>query len=385
MNHFKIEQIFIDQQVIEDEITTRVRKAFPKINPSIVKSSERFAAYLSNLKITEGKRTLWLTHFKGNFVKPCPGTADSYRCCNYLVVNETTNCPIDCTYCILQGYINNPAITIYTNYRKILDEIQQLSKSNLNRVLRVGTGELTDSLALDPLTRLSEKLIAKVQQLPNVILELKSKTDNIGHLLNLNPQKVVLSWSLNPEEYVQSDEHKSDNLFKRLTAAKQAGEKGFMLGFHFDPILYFPNWKKAYIQLISQLSEQVNPDRIAWISMGSLRYPPHLKEIIRKRFPHSKIFSGDQIKGLDGKTRYIRPLRKMMYRFILQNIREKLGDVFVYFCMEDERMWEDVIGKKPMNNNEIDWYFANNLYQKFPELNLPNPLPGFYADSAILP
>jgi len=98
------------------------------------------------------------------------------------VINETINCPIDCTYCILQGYINNPAITIYTNYQKIIEEIQTLSRLNRERILRIGTGELTDSLALDPITRLSEKLIPEVQKLPNILLELKSKTDHIDHL-----------------------------------------------------------------------------------------------------------------------------------------------------------------------------------------------------------
>ncbi len=306
-------------------------------------------------------------------MKPCPGTAKSYRCCNYLVINETINCPIDCTYCILQGYINNPAITIYTNYQKIIEEIQTLSRLNRERILRIGTGELTDSLALDPITRLSEKLIPEVQKLPNILLELKSKTDHIDHLFHLNPWKIVLSWSVNPKELVKSDEHKSSGIEKRLQAARKAGEHGFLIGLHFDPIIYLPGWKEHYLRLIDQISEKINPNRIAWISLGSLRYPPHLKEIAQERFPKTRIFSGEQIPGMDGKMRYLRPIRLQMYKTIYKALIDKLGDVFVYFCMESENLWREVFGKSPANNNEVDLYFAKNLHRKFPELNLPEP------------
>ncbi len=378
---YKFSKIYIDKAAADDEITRRVVDEFPRMKAEIVAASPEFQERLNRLTPTEGKRILWLTHFKGNFLKPCPGTADSYRCCNYLVINETTNCPIDCTYCILQGYISNPAITIYTNYQKIIDEIANVSGKNPLRILRIGTGELTDSLALDPVTRLSEKLMKSVQRLPNVLLELKSKTDHIDHLLPLNPEKIVLSWSVNPAELVRSDEHKSIKLEARLKAAHSAAERGFLIGLHFDPIIFLPEWKQMYLELIELIGDYVDPGRIAWISLGSLRYPPHLKEIIRSRFPRSRIFSGEQISGKDGKTRYIRPLRLEMYRMIYSALQEKLGDVFIYFCMESEDMWREVTGRSPANNSEIDYYFAEYLTAKFPELSLPNPVTQLYQSA----
>lgn len=340
---------------------------------------------MTSLSLTEGKQTLWLTHFKGNFLKPCPGTADTYRCCNYLVINETTNCPIDCTYCILQGYVSNPAITVYTNYQKIEDELRTLSQLNPGRILRVGTGELADSLALDPVTRLSEKLMGTVWELPNILLELKSKTNHISHLPAHNPGKTVLSWSVNPEALIRSDEHKSNFLTERLQAARQAAANGFMIGLHFDPIIYLPEWETAYLELIAEIGRYIGASRIAWISLGSLRYPPHLKEIVRSRFPRSRIFSGEQISGMDGKTRYLRPLRLKMYHTIYRALQETLGNVFVYFCMESEDVWREVIGSSPKNSNEVDWYFAQNLFGKFPELQLPKPRAEIYRVPIVFP
>ncbi len=381
---YKFTRIYIDQVARKDEITLTVRKQLTNVPVSFVKEGEHFSKQLARFSLTEGKRILWLTHFKGRFLKPCPGTAETYRCCNYLVVNETTNCPIDCSYCILQGYISNPAITIYTNYSKILTELQEISRLNPRRILRVGTGELTDSLALDPITGLSEKLVREVQRLPNILLELKSKTDHIDHLLNLNPSKIVLSWSVNPEDVVTSDEHKATPLPRRLKAARKAAERGFLIGFHFDPLIYLPEWEYLYSELIEAIGKDVPAKQIAWISLGSLRYPPHLKEIALSRFTKTRIFSGEQVSGLDGKNRYLRPLRLKMYETIYQKLKEVLNDPFVYFCMESEDIWKKVLNKAPRTNNEVDWYFAQHLYRQFPHLNLPKPEASVYSQNIRL-
>ena len=378
---YQFSKIYLDKAALSDEITTKVLSHYPDVPRKTISRKED----LPTLSLTEGKKTLWLTRFKGNFIKSCPGTADYYRCCNYLVINETTNCPIDCTYCILQGYINNPAITIYTNYDQIIRELQLLSKLNPKRILRIGTGELTDSLALDPISGLSSKLIDSLKDKKNIILELKTKTDHIHHLTNQNPQGVVLSWSVNPETLVRTDEHKSAPLQMRLTAAEKAAEKGFLIGLHFDPIIQIPDWEDKYEKLIIQISEYLSGNQIAWISLGSFRYPGHLKEVIKTRFPKTNILLGEQITGLDGKQRYLKPIRQKMYQHIVRLLREKLGDVFIYFCMESADVWQEVLNTSPQNNQEIDWSFASHLFKKFPELGLPKPHPQIYQKPIQFP
>jgi spore photoproduct lyase len=377
---YKFNQIFIDKQVRSDEITSRVLNAYPAIKPNYLNDSDKINDILLSLSANQGKKTLWLTRFKGKFLKPCPGTAESYRCCNYLVINETTNCPIDCSYCILQEYISNPAITVYTNYSQILTEIRNLSQNNLHRILRIGTGELTDSLALDPVTGLSEELIREIQKLPNVLLELKTKTENVEHLLHLNPEKVVLSWSVNPEQLVKTEELRSAGISKRLESAQKAAQKGFLIGFHFDPIIYSINWQSDYVKLIDTMSAYLPDENIAWISLGALRYPTPLKQIARNRFPSSPIFSGEQITGKDGKTRYLRPLRQKMFEVIYNRIHSVWPGAFIYFCMESEEIWQAVSGRSPKNNRDVDWLFAENLYQKFPNLRLPKPEKQIYQE-----
>ena len=53
---------------------------------------------------------------------PVPGTRE-YQCCSYHVLNTGMNCPMDCVYCILQAYLNNPWISFYVNIEAMFAEL----------------------------------------------------------------------------------------------------------------------------------------------------------------------------------------------------------------------------------------------------------------------
>ena len=74
---------------------------------------------------------------------------------------------------------------------------------------------------------------------------------------------------------------------------------------------------------------------------------PDLKGVVQGRFPQSKIVYGEFIAGLDGKMRYFKPLRMKIYRAIAQAIRAHAPDVCLYFCMEDDEVWQDALGFTP--------------------------------------
>jgi len=74
---------------------------------------------------------------------------------------------------------------------------------------------------------------------------------------------------------------------------------------------------------------------------------PALKSIIRSRFPDSKIPYGEFITGLDGKMRYFKPLRIDIYKKMVSWINETAPDTVVYFCMEDDEVWEKAVGFVP--------------------------------------
>jgi DNA repair photolyase len=384
---YRFKNIFVHTEAKDDQITREVTDYFPELPVEIVEEEDEFIRESARLPLTQGKRHLWLTRQKGTFIKYCHGatkTSDTYTCCNYLITNESVGCPIECNYCFLQGYMTNSSITVYTNYEKIQEELRYISERNPKRLLRVGTGELSDSLALDPVVRLTEKLARTAKELPNIFLEFKTKTDHVDHLLEIPHRKLIVSWSVNSEWIVKNVEHKSSPLEQRLRAMKKISDAGFLMGIHFDPVVYYEDWKSGYHDLVQRLSEVVDPKRIVWVSMGSFRTPPTLKENIRMRFPKSPVFIGEQIRGTDNKMRYIKPLRFQLYKHIYTWIKEYFGDVFFYFCMESKDLWRGVVGEVPQNSHELDYMFAKSNFHKFPEYQLPQPVPEVYQQPIIV-
>jgi len=102
----------------------------------------------------------------------------------------------------------------------------------------------------------------------------------------------VVSWSLNPQKIIDLEEHNTASLEDRLSAMKNVQEVGYKIGIHFDPIIITENWKDLYSGLVSDISRVVDPDRIAWWSLGALRFPEELKEHIFK-YRNSELFTGE--------------------------------------------------------------------------------------------
>ena len=292
-----------------------------------------------------GKQTLLLTRNRGAFVKSCPGTRH-YSCCDYQILHWASYCPLDCMYCILQAYFHPPLMQIFVNQDDLWSELDQRLASP--SIQRIGTGEFTDSLVWEPLTDLTPQLVNRFGRQSQAVLELKTKTTNISQLAGLDHNhKTIISWSLNSETVIRTVEAGTAPLVKRLQAAQQCGEWGYPLAFHFDPLIIHENWERDYAAAIELIFKYITPEQIVWISLGSFRFMPGLKEIIQKRFPQTDIIYGEFISGMDGKMRYFKPQRIAFYQQIVNWLRHWAPTTTLYFCMEDDPVWQAVLGCTP--------------------------------------
>lgn len=371
MTHL-ITQIWINEACENELLVQRILGNLPDLPRQIIKQAD-FEKTMEDFPLESGKKILYLTKTPGPKVKPCPATNNPYLCCQYTTINQITQCPMDCTYCILQHFLDNPIITIYVDYSQIFEEIFQLQQEQPKRFFRFGTGELGDSLVLDSITELSKDYLSFFKDRKNCVIELKTKSIDIDYVLQHPIKNGVISWSLNPQTVIEKDEKYAAGLEQRLKSAQKCQDAGFLLGFHFDPILSFNGWQTAYESVVEQIFKSVDGSRIAWISLGSLRFPPALHHVIQDRFPQSKIIYEEMIRGMDGKQRYPRPLRVTLYQHLVQQIRKHNEDVFLYFCMESAAVWDRVFGMHPEDNGDLDFWFAKSMFDRFPELDMHEP------------
>ncbi|MGE4518780.1 MAG: radical SAM protein [Desulfobacteraceae bacterium] len=299
-----------------------------------------------------GKEVLILTKNRGDFLKKCPGTR-YYRCCNYQILHVGSFCPMDCSYCILQTYFHPPALSFFLNQEKMEDELNERVFSS-NRIWRIGTGEFTDSLVWDELFNYSKYLVNLFNEQKRAILELKTKTVNIDNLLDLDHnKKIILSWSLNTPKVINEDERYTTSLEERLAAASVCEKKGYKLAFHFDPVVIYPGAADDYKKTVRKIFEYVSSENIVYISLGTFRFMSDLKDIIKKRFEKSKIWYGEFFPGTDNKMRYLKPLRINIFKEIHDEFMKIDKNLCLYFCMEDDKVWERVFGYVPASKGGL--------------------------------
>ena len=341
-----VSSIYVDQDVADSAIAQRICLRIG-IEPSILTDEQ--VLFDSIAKADDpagfGKSILYLTRNKGQFIRPCPGTK-RYRCCGLQILHTGTYCTMDCAYCILQCYFHPPVLSHFVNYGDLFDALDDLFSGP--GISRVCTGEFTDSLIWEQYTDQVPQLIDAFAGQSRAVLELKTKTVNIGRLLSLSHnRKAILAWSLNTDRAIAREERGATSLAARIEAAAAAAAAGFPLAFHFDPILIYPGCEEEYRSVVRRVFSRIPGDQVIWISLGTFRYMPALKPIIAHRFPSSKIPYGEFIQGLDGKMRYFKPLRVAIYERVAAWIREAAPDVLLYFCMEDDEVWEKSIGLTP--------------------------------------
>jgi spore photoproduct lyase len=290
-----------------------------------------------------GRNELVVEENRGEFFKPCPGTAQGYNCCGYQILTPLTGCGMYCRFCILQVYFDDHRQVLYTNWADLEREVEAKMAAHQGRIVRVGTGEFADSLYLEPRLGLSTRVAALFERYPNAVVEFKTKSANIASLGAIrNPRQVVIGFSMNTPEMIGLLEKGTASLQQRLQAARTCEEMGFWLAFHFDPMVWHPSWKTAYRSVIESIFSSVKaPGRIAWWSCGGFRSVPALKAHLKASGEHLPLFGGEMVLGEDRKLRYFRPLRVEFYRLMAEEIGRHCPAVPLYLCMESPEVWRE--------------------------------------------
>jgi spore photoproduct lyase len=98
---------------------------------------------------------------------------------------------------------------------------------------------------------------------------------------------------------------------------------------------------KLYLPLAASLGP-FGPGHIAWVSLGTFRFPAELRPHLDEGSPAS----GSMVPCRDGKFRYLQRERSRLYRALAEEL-ERATAAPVYLCMESVAVWRNVFGKLP--------------------------------------
>lgn len=291
-------------------------------------------------------------------VRPCPGTR-RHICCGYQTIDLVEGCILSCSYCILRDYLNAPGIRARRVTPSVLEEIET-SIASSDHIPRFGTGELSDSLALDRRLRLNEPLVTFFGEKKKALLELKSKWASIDHLRPVLNPYTVISFSLAPPRIIAAEEKRTSPLHRRLKTLRKAQELGCFVGIHFDPIVIYPGFEKDYEYLIDDVGRIVDLSRVIWVSLGLLRFMPRSMGRFLEE-GRRNLLAGEFVRGEDGKYRYIKAERIRVFRMIRDMLKEREDGLFIYLCMERSDVWEHVTGTRLATTDELIRLFDTRI------------------------
>ena len=327
--------VYIETSVKDTPLAQRVRQAFPKADFKETDGKTQVGSPYFSQRLD----TLLIHREKYDFLKPCPCSCGSAGC-GYNLINLGFGCRFECEYCFLQQYQNLHAVLLPANVDEFLAKIDEapFRTGPFDRP-RIGSGEFTDSLVFDDLTQYSAQIVPFFRARPHLQFEFKTKSVNIGGLLKTGGcENVVISWSVNAAPVTDKAEHFAPGLTARLQAACEVARAGYRLGFHFDPVVIYEGYQQDYARTVAEMADTLPHDKIAWISVGTLRFSRELKKQIETRFPNNTILDGEFLLDFDGKMRYSDAQRLEAYRFLVPLLRKTFPNAVVYLCMEDPQI-----------------------------------------------
>ncbi len=280
----------------------------------------------------------------------CPVASPGTRCCNLLTLDSVESCGFDCSYCSIQSFYNQNSVTFHVNLEQKLQKLQL----DPNQMYHIGTGQSSDSLMWGDKYGNLRALNDFAAKNPNVILEYKTKSDNIGFFMkNRIAHNSIVTFSLNPQTIIDNEEHFTASLEARINAARKLSDKGILVGFHFHPIIEYEGWQQAYGAIARKLVNTFDPNMVALISLGTLTFiKPVLKQIRARKFK-TKILQMPMSEA-NGKLSYPRETKLQLFQTVYNAFAPWHEKVFFYLCMEDHTLWEPVFGRNYPTNETFE-------------------------------
>ena len=296
----------------------------------------------------------------------CPVASEKTVCCNLRTIDVAQGCGLGCSYCSIQTFYEDGSIAVEKNLQEKLAAIDL----DPNKNYHIGSGQSSDSLALGNKNGILDTQLEFASKNPNIILEFKTKSKNVNHFLKVNiPNNIFVSWSLNPQTFIDNEEARTASLMQRLKSARLLSDKGILVGFHFHPIVHYEGWEKDYKELINNLMDMFSPKEIGLISFGTLTFIKPAIKSLRKVGTKSKILQIPFAEAA-GKISYPMDTKKKIFSKVWDLFTPWHDKVFFYFCMEDKELWNHVFAKCYDSNDDFEKDLFDSVKRKL-ELKTP--------------
>jgi len=286
----------------------------------------------------------------------CPVASEKTVCCNLRTIDAVENCVFGCSYCTVQTFYTDEVVFD----RDFAEKLREIPVDP-DRFYHFGTGQASDSLAWGNRNGALDALCQWAADHPNVLLELKTKSDNVRYFTDGGravPPNIVCSWSLNTPVIIDNEEHFTARLSERIDAARAVADAGVGVAFHFHPMVRYEGWDRDYPELALDLIERFGPEEVRFVSFGSVTLIKPVIRKIRELGNPTKINQVELVPDPHGKLTYEDDIKVDMYKKLYSAFAPWRDRVFMYLCMEKRSIWEGAFGYAYDSNADFEFDFG---------------------------
>lgn len=323
--------IYIEEAIIDHPRVKSILNRYPRA--SLIPCQhygEVFNTKSQNFRIQKKQPALILAEKTGKRVLPTPEGFGIGGSQNYYF-SHMLNCLYDCRYCFLQGMYPSANYVLFINYDDFFNDIKAIADQQ-SEPCYFFSGYNCDSLAFEPLTQFVDTALPYFADLPNAILELRTKSTAIQSLLATPPIKnCIIAFSFTPDKISRAVEHRVPSVAKRIKAMHALAQQGYLLGLRFDPLIYTEDFTELYGELITAIFATIPTKSIHSVSVGPMRFPINMYQKIIKLYPHDKLLNVALERRSDHMS-YQQEIELNMKQTVINLVKNYISDSLIFEC-----------------------------------------------------
>lgn len=333
-----IDTVYVEDAVAKHPRTGRILERHPKATRVFCDHyGEVFNRRAQSFRLQKRRPALILAHKYDHLVLDTPpgygigGERNFY-------FSHMLNCVYDCRYCFLQGMYQSAHYVVFVNLEDFETAIDARLREAPESDAYFFSGYDCDSLVFEKVTGFVGRIVPFFSQRPRAWLELRTKSVQIGALLEMPAvPNVIVAFSMMPQPLADVLEHGVPPVARRIDAMRRLAARGWQLGLRFDPLIYHPAYRDLYAQLFEGVFDAVPASSVHSVSLGPLRFPKAMFDTIAKLYPDEPLFAGP-FEQCHGMVSYAADLEHAMHEFCREAVAQHVPEARQFACLPEAVM-----------------------------------------------
>ena len=315
--------IYVEKSVRNHFRTQEILKKFPSAQViEINHYKDVFCRSKQSYRLQHRSQNLILAEKQGTLLYEGAPVCQSFGNQFFYYTSCMMNCIFDCEYCYLKGMYPSANIVIFVNLEDIFAEAEQMLKSH---PLYLCVSYDTDLLAMEQLIGYVREWSIFTQKQQNLKIEVRTKCVNKAFFRSVTPTTdVIYAFTLSPQAVIESCEHHTPSLTERLSCVAEMVRKGFPVRLCFDPMIYLPEWREYYAEMLEQVYHAIDLEKIVDVSVGTFRISQDYLKKMRKQEPDSAVV-WFPFQNENGFYHYPNGLMEQMESFLVERLSKKVS------------------------------------------------------------